>query len=303
MIDISSITSNIANSVKSTGQKAIRMATSPTAFSWYGVAGVIVTGVVTFLATCKWQEKKNERFDKIFNDDPDDLNENDRDPKERVKEIAETALIFTPPVLVAAGTCYCILHGNSKALETVGKLTEANNFLSNKFSRASSAAAGMAVGEVKSQLERDPNPNTCLDCNLFSGDPAEIDDHGKVVTFYDTFTERWFESTIFDVLRAEEEVHKFFSLRGYVSVAEFQAFLHLDPDQWTTLCGWDDNIGLKRGYLWVEFGHERKIAADGRVYYTINYLIPPIFDEEFEWIMQDEDEWVMDEGEDLWVRS
>ena len=276
---------------KTMGQKAIRTATSPTAFSWYGIAGVIATGVVTFLATCKWKDK---RKDKLFEDEEPSMSE-------KVKDAVETALIFAPPVGVAAATCYCIKHGNDKALATVNKLVDANTFLSNKITNTTSAAAGAIAERMKNQLEG--RENTCLDANLFSGDPAEIEDHGKVVLFYDTFAERWFESTIFDVLRAEEEVHKFFNLRGYVSVAEFQAFLHLEPDQWAQMCGWDDDIGHKRGYLWVEFGHERKILDDGRVYYTINYLIPPIFDEEFEWIMQDEDEWVMKEGEDLWVRS
>ena len=278
--------------IKSLSKQAIRTMTSPTAFSWYGVVGVVATGVVTFLATCKWKDRQR---DKVFEGEEE---------KVTVKDVAETALIFTPPVLTAAATCYCIKHGNDKALHTIDALTEANNFLSGKISRSTSAAAGLAVGEMKNQLER--REVTCLDDNLISGDPAEIEDHGKVVLFYDTFCDRWFESTIFDVVRAEEEVHKFFSLRGYVSVAEFQAFLHLpitDEYQWTQLCGWDDNIGYKRGYLWVEFSHDRKILDDGRVYYAINYVIPPIFDEEFEWIMQDEDEWTMKEGEEYWVRS
>lgn len=279
--------------IKSFSKQAIRTMTSPTAFSWYAVAGVIATGVVTFLATCKWKDRKR---DKIF--------EEGEDKHTTVKDVVETALIFTPPVLTAGVTCYCIKHGNNMSMETIGTLTEANNFLSGKLTRSASAAAGLAVGKMNNQSE--DREVTCLDANLLSGDPAEIDDHGRVVLFHDTFCDRWFESTIFDVVRAEEEVHKFFSLRGYVSVAEFQAFLHLpisDEYGWTQLCGWDDNVGYKRGYLWVEFTHDRKILDDGRVYYTINYVIPPVFDEEFEWIMQDEDEWVMDEGDEYWVRS
>ena len=37
--------------------QAIETITSPTAFSWYGIVGVVATGVVTFIATCKWKDK------------------------------------------------------------------------------------------------------------------------------------------------------------------------------------------------------------------------------------------------------
>ena len=248
-----------------------RRLTTPTAFSWYGVIGVAATGVLTFFATKKWMEREKEK----------------EESESTLKEAAKTALIFAPPAIAAAASSFCIMHGNNKAMGTISNLTYANNFLSSKFDKTKAAAAGMALGEARNQLSRQTDIPKRIGKYLFSDDPNEVEDYGKPVIFYDTFTEDWFESTIFDVMMAEEELHKIFALRGYVSVAELQVFRNTEVKPWTTECGWDDDIGYKKGYLWVEFAHHRRFLDDGRPYYEIEYKIAPTFDEEFEWVDPD----------------
>ena len=238
--------------------------TSPTAFSWYGVIGVVATGVLTFFSTKKWLEK-------------------DHSDDKPIQEKAKDALIFAPPVAAAVGASVCIIHGNNKAMHAVGDLISANTFLSRKIGNATSAALGAAATGLKTQQ------NVSAGHLYFSDDPEEVEDYGKAVLFYDDFTEDWFESTIFDVLLAEQEVHKFFNLRGYVTVGEFHEFMKLHAEEWMQRCGWDDDIAYKFGYNWVEFNHQRLRDDNGRVYYKIIYAAQPAFAKIFE-----------DQYEDVW---
>lgn len=277
--------------------------TSPTAFSIYGVIGVAATGVLTFLSTKKWDDWINSYrydckkatilnvspyYDKTTEQKKEDYHQalKKRPVKEKIKEVATTALIFTPPVLAATGASWSIMHGNRKAMAAVGDLISANTFLSRKVTNSAALAAGALANEAKNQAIQEDR-NVSSGAYFFSDDTNEVEDYGKPVLFYDTYVENWFESTIFDVMMAEEDVHKFFNLRGYVSVGEFQSFLKQPSEEWMERCGWDDEIAYKHGYSWIDFKHHRCIAEDGRIYYTIEYAAAPAFAKVFEYLTDD----------------
>lgn len=251
-----------------------RRLTSPAAFSWYGVIGVAVTAVLTYISTKKYVEQQKEEPEPITLGD-------------KVKEVSKTALIFAPSIAAGIATSACIVTGNRMAASTIRDLRTANNAMASRLS-------GMAVGAAASEARSRFLTEDCAACNppkyWFSNDPKETEDYGRVVKFYDTFTESWFNSTILDVALAEEALHKTFNLQGWVTVGDFQIFLGNKPEEWTYRCGWDDEIGYRRSYSWVEFLHHRVVTEDGEVYYTIEYQIPPAFEEEFEWYMPEVDE-------------
>ena len=258
--------------IKAFSQKVVRTATSPTAFSWYGIIGVVATGVTTFIATCKW---KNMQRDIVFEDA-------EKEPTriDKLKRAGKTALIFSGPVVVAASTCYCIKHGNDKAMHTIDQLYVANNVLCN---RSKDMALGLAAGEIRNKLNETGGTMTKATATSFSDDPeGEIEDFGKPVIFYDEFCERWFESTIFDVMKAELDANKIYALRGFTAVGEFHALLGLKSEEWTYQCGWDESKGIASGYAWIDFKHYHITNVD-KPYYIIKYEFSPSFLEEFEW--------------------
>lgn len=197
-------------------------------------------------------------------------------------------MIFAGPIAIGVGTCYCIKHGNDawKALysfkcDEIQDLMIANNLLTDK---AKAMVTGAALAKLDSKTEEEQyeivSPNYS-----FSDDPeGEVEDYGKKVLFYDDYCEDWFESTIFDVLMAEEQLHKLISIRGYAALGEFRSLLHLEHEDWMYLDGWDLEVGYKRGqYGWVDFVHSRRFLDDGRVYYMLRYCNSPAFVEEFEY--------------------
>ena len=276
--------------------QAIETATSPTAFTWYAIAGVIATGITTFLATYKWAKE----IDTI--DDTNPFKKWWHAPfKRKVTDAARTALIFAGPVVLGIGTCYCIKHSHdlsmtdiSNAEETISSLMKANNFLIDKANGVGATAAGVALSKMDSKTDIYAVNSGKYS---FSDDPeGELEDYGKPVLFCDEFCwddgPQWFESTIFDVMMAEQELQKLISIRGYATLWEFHSFLGLkldeEEDKWKNFCGWDNELAFKRGqYQWVEFAHHRDISSDGRPYYAIRYVSSPGFAEEFEWIYND----------------
>lgn len=157
----------------------------------------------------------------------------------------------------------------------------ANNLLTDK---AKAMATGAALAKLDSKNEEEKY-DIITPHYSFSDDPdGETEDYGKKVLFYDEYCEDWFESTIFDVVMAEEQLHKLLSIRGYAALGEFRSLLHLSYEDWMYLDGWDLEVGYKRGeYGWVDFVHNRRFLDDGRVYYILRYCKSPAFVEEFEY--------------------
>ena len=107
--------------------------------------------------------------------------------------------------------------------------------------------------------------NTCLTDEESCGDP---------VLFYDAWSERYFESTIEQVITAEYHINRNFVLRGYTVLNELYDFLGLEPTDYGSKLGWavEDDI------LWLDFNHRKTLLDDGLEVYIIETPWPPSAD-------------------------
>lgn len=95
--------------------------------------------------------------------------------------------------------------------------------------------------------------------------------------FYDTFSDRYFESTIGDVLQAEHHLNRNFHLGGYVSVNDFYDLLGLDHIKDGDKLCWT----LQEGLEWVDFDHSSTVLDDGLECCVIDMVFPPdLWDED-----------------------
>lgn len=278
-------------------------ATSPTALSWYGVAGVVATGVLTFLSTRKWERWKmhNQFFyideaEASVNSESDDLPDFDpakawenRPLKEKVKEVAATALIFTPPFAAAVGTSWCILHGNSKAMKGIVGLIEANNMQAMRLDKYKQFAAGALASEVKNHIdtkEGEEEPVSKEPHKLyFSDDDYMHEDYGKRVRFHIEHTGQVFESTCFEVFMAETEFNRLIWDKRwgeFGSLNELLMMLSVPTVSYGDYCGWSKEAGFDNGYSWVGFTHKKIDFDDGASGYLICFDSEPTYDELFE---------------------
>ena len=275
--------------------------TSPTAFSWYGVVGVMATGVLTFLATRKWERwiTHNQFFyidevESSINSESDDISEFDpekawenRPLKEKVKEAAGTALIFTPPFVAAIGSSWCILHGNHKAMSGIHHLIEANTNLASRLDSCKPFAAGMLASKIVSK--EDDEPVCSIPHKLyFCDDDLQHEDYGKPAHF---FIERPdgevidFVSTPLEVSMAECEFNKLIwsdRVGQFGSLNELLNMYNAKSVSDGDYCGWSKYAGFNNGYSWVGFSHKKVELENDEIGYFIIFDSEPTYDELFE---------------------
>ena len=263
--------------------------TSPTAYSWYGVAGVVATGVLTYLSTKKWVQKKYTIIKAPKVNGKISYLDKQKEPtlKDKVTEVANAALIFVPPVAAAAGASYCILHGNHKALEAFDMVVDTNNRLAARLDKYKAFAAGAMTSEVKKHVENadediiDGPPHRLY----FSDDDLQHEDYGKKFRFCIEGLNQEFVSTPLEVLMAEYEFNK---LVWGLRVGEFGSLNELldmlgaksEPDG--DYRGWSKEAGFDNGYSWVGFNHAKIDFDDGEWGYMICFESEPTYDELFE---------------------
>lgn len=99
--------------------------------------------------------------------------------------------------------------------------------------------------------------------------------------FFDSFSNRYFWSTIEDVREAEYHFNRNLALRGYAELNEFYEFLGLEPTAFGATVGWSLEAGAAfYGYSWVDFYHEYYPSDDPDIppYYTICVPFGPTAD-------------------------
>lgn len=87
----------------------------------------------------------------------------------------------------------------------------------------------------------------------------EFGDKEDEALFYDTFSERYFTSTVNKVLQAEYHFNHNFVLRGSACINEFYEFLGIKPIKDGDFYGYDVESGL----MWVDFDHHKTTLEDG----------------------------------------
>ena len=285
--------------------------TTPTAYSWYGAVGVVATGVLTFFATKKWVEFRSDKRDIYWDEAEDEIIRNDNDSKvtldeairvsetyfkklkdrpfkEKLKEAANTALIFAPPVLTAAGASWSIIYGNRKAMAGLGRVIEMNTNLASRLDQCKPFGAGVLAGKILKEDDEKPVP-TEPHRLYFCEDDLQHEDYGEPAKFLiqrldDEVIE--FVSTPLEVMMAECEFNKLIwsdRIGEFGSLNELLDMMHAPKVDDGDYCGWSKHAGFKNGYTWVGFTHT-KIDKDKRVY-LITFESEPTYDELFEkWI-------------------
>lgn len=223
-----------------------------------GGAGVIVTSVMAVKATPKAlallenaKEEKGEELTKT----------------EKVK-VAGPAYI--PAVLIGASTIACIFGANALNQRQQAALISAYALLDNSYKEYKEKIAELYgkdnVDEIKEEIIK----------NKYKDDPYQIED-GKQL-FYDDFSQRYFESTTENVLRAEYELNRMLAINYIVYLNEFYELLGIERTDYGDYLGWSTG-GLVETYWhsWIEFHHQKVIMEDGMECTIISTNIEPTF--------------------------
>lgn len=242
--------------------KAIKRA-SPFILTSIGAAGVIFTSIAASKATLKANSLIKEKADGSKMD------------KKTILKLSWKCYI--PTALIGIGTVFCIFGANALNKKQQAALSSAYILISNKYKNYTEKLKELygeeAHKRILEEIEvKQPKDIYISTPNLTGFSSLDFDDEYETpILFYDSFSERYFESTISRVLLAEYYLNRNFSLGWIPSVNDFYDFLGLEHTDIGEQIGW---VNANGEYCWIDFSHTKKLLDDGK---TVCYVIDAEF--------------------------
>lgn len=234
-----------------------------------GGAGVVITAITAVKATPKalqlLDDAKKEKGEELST-------------SEKIKIAAPT---YIPSVIIGAGTLACIFGANVMNKRHQAALVSAYTLLDSSFKEYKQKLKDLygeethqnivnAIAIEKAEEMRVRGSYLCSDCDL-AGEEA----CGEPVLFYDEYGNRYFESTIEQVISAEYHLNRNYILRGYSYLNELYDFLGLEGTDYGSVLGW---APTDEGEYWIEFNHRKVVLDDGLECYILEMPFEPVYD-------------------------
>lgn len=217
-----------------------------TVLTCVGGVGVIATSVLAVKAT----PKAMKRLDQAKEEKGEDLT------KLEVVKVAAPAYI--PAAIVGASTIACIFGANVLNKRQQASMASAYALLDQSYKEYK--------GKVQELFGEDANEkiNEAIAKDKYDKEKViESDDPGDRL-FYDSFSGRYFESTIDKVQQAEYQINRDLSMRDWATVNEFYDYLGLEGIPGGDELGW--STGMNFDYYWqswIDFGHQKVPMPEG----------------------------------------
>lgn len=247
---------------------------SPVTLSCVASVGVIVTTIAAVKATPRAIELIRA----------DSRRNHDGDPYAYTKKeaIVSAWKCYIPTALFGLSTIACILGANALNHRQQAALTSAYALLNNSYKEykeklkelygedAHNAIVDSIVAEKCSDVHIS-SPGFCGYSSLdFDEDNAAYPE--VVRTFYDSFSQRYFETTISKVIQAEYHLNRNFMFKGVIPLNDFYEFLGLEKIKEGDAVGWSSCNG---DIYWIDFNHHKLVLDDGMEIFVIDMVFEP----------------------------
>lgn len=242
---------------------------SPIALSCLASAGVIATAVLSAKATPKALVVIDSKKDEL------------KSPELTTKETIKAAWkCYIPTAAVGTATIVCIIGSNALSRHQQAALVGAyaivqktyadyKNKLKELYGEEAHEAIMDAIVKEKCEDVVISASGGFYDSSLDFGAEVEPDIQR---TFYETITERYFESTTAKVIEAEYHLSRNFVLGGAASLNEFYEFLGLEKSDEGETLGWSI---VNTGVYWLDFNHYITHLDDGMEIHVIEPIFYP----------------------------
>lgn len=227
-----------------------------------GGIGIVATAVVAVKATPKAlrlieeaKEEKGEELTKL--------------------EVANVAgPVYIPAVLIGAATIAAIFGANVLNKRQQAVLMSAYALVDSSYKDYKKKVEEL-YGEDADRAVRN---SIAEDKYAEEDDEIKIDDDGKRL-FFDVLSNRYFRSTMEDVLRAEYNLNRQLMVAGGAYLNEFYNFLDIPEITAGKELGWSPGILESHyGASWIEFDHEEVTMDDGLECCVISMRYEPVID-------------------------
>lgn len=243
---------------------------TPTILTCLGAVGVVATSALAVRATPKAVRKI--RADSCVN------HEGNPNAYTKLEAIRSAWVYYIPASVVGVSTITCIFGANVLNKHQQAAITSAYALLNNSYQDYKGKTKEIfgeeghqkildAIAAEKADDVYISSPGICGSDSLSFGERNPED----VRLFYDSFSRRYFESTIPQVLEAEYHLNRNWALGGGACINDLYCFLGI-----STIDGGDD-LGWfwSDGMGWIDFNHHKTILEDGLEVFVIDIEFPP----------------------------
>lgn len=241
-----------------------------TILSCLGGAGTVVTAITAVKATPKalkkLDEAKKEKNEELTN----------------MEKFKIAAPVYIPAALIGVGTIACIFGANGLSKRRQAALVSAYTLVDSSFKEYKQKLKELYGEETHNNIVNaiavekvDPewvvrSSYMCGTCDISKEEPC-----GKPVLFYEEYGNRFFESTIEQVISAEYHLNRNYILRGISWLNELYEFLGIETTDYGSVLGWTPTDD---GEYWIEFNHQKSIMEDGTEFYILEMPFEPVYD-------------------------
>lgn len=206
--------------------------------------------------------------------------ENDCDTKETVIDICKC---YAPAIACGTATVACIVSNGVLTYKQQKALTGACMLARESLGRYQSRVKELYGSEVHNNIidslvKEDLDDVHVTTTGFFGEDTLEFDgvsEDEPIHTFYDEFSDRYFDSTIEHILQAEYHLNRNWALGADVTVNDFYEFLGLCPMDGGESLGWSWEMGI----AWIDFSH-RVVHKNGEKVLVVEMVFAPTKTEE-----------------------
>ena len=230
-----------------------------------GCVGVVATAIATAKSTPKAiqliEEEKQRKKEKLT----------------KLETVKAAAPAYTPAMLLGAVTISCIMGSNVLSRRQQASLIGAYTLLNQSYSKYKNkvkelygeeahekVVGSIAVEKAKERYIEAPASftNSKLYLDGFGGEKR---------LFYIEAENRYFESTLEQVIAAEYHLNRNFTMRGNTILNEFYDFLGIEKTDAGKELGWMISDEL----YWIDFNHQKVMIDDDLECCVIEMLFEP----------------------------
>ena len=246
---------------------------SPTILTCIGTMGVVATAVLSVKATPKAIE--------LIRQDSRIRHDGDPNGYTKAEAVKSCWVCYIPAAITGTMTITCIFGANVLSKKKQASITSAYGLLNASYQKYKGKLKELYGEEghqkvIGSIVKEEVKDTYIFTPGMMKNSSLDFDEHNPEDNrlFYDSFSKRYFETSINRVLQAEYCLNRNFILGWQVSVNEFYNFLGLEGIENGDSIGWDDT-DICSEINWIDFDHSKAELDDGLECYIIDMVYYP----------------------------
>lgn len=226
------------------GSKLYLKRNASTILTCIGAAGVVATSVMAVKATPKavilLEAAKEEKGEELT----------------KTEKIMVAGPVYIPTILIGTSTIACVFGANVLNKRNQAALTSAYALLDSSYKEYKNKVTELLGEEADEEIRSEIAKDNYETQNVVVKEDEQL--------FYDSFSGRYFTSTLFKVQQAEYYLNRDLTMRDYAYLNEFYEHLDIDEIDSGWKLGWSTGSCLAAYWQpWIDFNHKKVTMDDG----------------------------------------